>query len=1100
MPAFAGDCQSYIRSPAMKYRLQDLIDTEHFKNLLERLHKIHLFPSAIMDNDGNIVMAIGWQDVCIRFHRKNKECEKFCIHCDEYIMSHLRKVNSVVSYRCPHGLVENAMPIIIEGVHYGNFFTGQFFLEAPDLDFFRERAKRYGFDQDAYLAAVKKAPVWTQEQLNSYLLFIKELISIISESGLKKLKEIETGRKIAESKELADTILLRMHDGFIISNPQDGRIVDVNDALCSMLGYTRDELLKLSVAEVEANDSPEVIAQRFQYIIENGSAHFESRFRRKDGDIIDVDAAVTYLQNRQLFFGFHRDITERKRAEEALRESETWLSISLEAGHAGAWEWNLESDEIHFDARFHAMLGYEPGELPHSLVEWARYHHPDDPPELWSKTDVYIRSESQVYENEHRIRTKAGTWLWVFTRGKIVKLSATGSARLLIGIAINITERKRAEEALKESESKLSGIIEFLPDATFVIDFEGRVIAWNQAMEQMTGVLKEEMIGRGNHEYSIPFYGRRRPLLIDLALLPDEEFEINHYEGVYRIGDTLNAEAYVPETYQGKGASLQGTSTRLRDASGNIVGAIESIRDISNLKHAEKVLRESEEKFRLLVENSNDIIYTLTNDGIFSFVSPAWTTLLGHPTPEVVGKPIQFYIHPDDVAWCQAFMERMIATGQRQEGVEYRVRHADGSWRWHTSNGVTIKDVSGSVVGFEGIARDITEQKQAGEEREKLKAQLLQSQKMEAVGRLAGGVAHDFNNMLGIILGHAELAMEIDPHNPLHPVLEEIHKAGKRSADLTRQLLAFARKQTVAPKVLDLNVIVEGMLKMLRRLIGEDISLSWNPGADLHQIRIDPTQIDQILANLCVNARDAIADVGKVTIETSNMEFDEDYCADHPDYTPGAYVALAVSDNGCGMDKETLSKLFEPFFTTKALGKGTGLGLSTVYGIVKQNNGFINIYSEPGEGTTFRIYLPSHEGKTTHITADKSLEPAEIGTETILLVEDEPAILELSKSILERLGYTVLDSLTPSDAIRIAHEHPGQIHLLLTDVVMPEMNGRDLAKHLFSLHPDIKHMFMSGYTSNVIAHHGVLDEGVHFIQKPFSLKDLAVKVREALDH
>jgi CheY-like chemotaxis protein len=371
---------------------------------------------------------------------------------------------------------------------------------------------------------------------------------------------------------------------------------------------------------------------------------------------------------------------------------------------------------------------------------------------------------------------------------------------------------------------------------------------------------------------------------------------------------------------------------------------------------------------------------------------------------------------------------------------------------------------------------------------------------MEAVGRLAGGVAHDFNNMLGIILGHTEMVLDqLEPTDPLSADLREIRKAAERSANLTRQLLAFARKQTVAPKVLDLNEAVQGMLNMLRRLIGEDIDLSWLPGADVWPVKVDPSQIDQILANLCVNARDAIADVGKLTIETENVAFDEAYCARHGGFVPGKYVLLAVSDNGSGMDEETQNRLFEPFFTTKELGKGTGLGLATVYGIVKQNNGFINVYSEPCHGTSFKIYIPRHAGQPVE---DRKASTAEIPKgrgETVLLVEDEPAILNMTTKMLERQGYTVLAASAPGEALRLAEEHSGEIHLLMTDVVMPEMNGRDLAQNLFSLHPNLKALFMSGYTANVIAHHGVLDEGVDFIQKPFSVKTLAEKVREVLD-
>jgi CheY-like chemotaxis protein len=343
------------------------------------------------------------------------------------------------------------------------------------------------------------------------------------------------------------------------------------------------------------------------------------------------------------------------------------------------------------------------------------------------------------------------------------------------------------------------------------------------------------------------------------------------------------------------------------------------------------------------------------------------------------------------------------------------------------------------------------------------------------------------------------MLMQLPPGDPHLGDLEEIQKAAKRSADLTRQLLAFARKQTISPRVLNLNDTVEGMLRMLRRLIGEDIHLVWQPDADLWPVKMDPAQIDQILVNLCVNARDVISGTGKVTIETENVVLDEDYCAAHADFHPGAYVMLAVSDDGCGMDRETLDKVFDPFFTTKEVGKGTGLGLSTVYGIVKQNDGFINVYSELRKGTTFKIYIPRHEGD---LAAAEVAKPSEIPRgqgETVLLVEDDPGILSMGKKMLERLGYRVIMGATPEDAVEQAQGSAGPVHLLVTDVVMPQMSGKDLAEKIKTFQPGIRVLFMSGYTANVIAHHGVLDDTVHFMEKPFSLNVLAQKVREVLE-
>ena len=361
-------------------------------------------------------------------------------------------------------------------------------------------------------------------------------------------------------------------------------------------------------------------------------------------------------------------------------------------------------------------------------------------------------------------------------------------------------------------------------------------------------------------------------------------------------------------------------------------------------------------------------------------------------------------------------------TGQPVNTGEYQVTCRDGSVRVCELYASFLPDAL--VVVF----NDITERKRAEAEEARLEAQLRQAQKMESVGRLAGGVAHDFNNMLGVILGHAELALKrLDPAQPLHADLEEVRKAAVRSADLTRQLLAFARQQTIAPIVLDVNAAVAATLNMLRRLIGEEIDLRWRPQADLWPILMDPSQIDQVLANLCVNSRDAIAGVGRVTIETVHRSLTEEYCAAHPGFTPGDYVVLAVSDDGCGMDENVLSHLFEPFFTTKGLGQGTGLGLATVYGIVKQNNGSIHVYSEPGRGTTIRIYLPRHVAGPGQGRAPGATAPESRGHETILLVEDEAAILRLATRMLTMQGYTVLAAGTPGEAVRLASEHTGEI-------------------------------------------------------------------------
>ncbi|MDD5167622.1 MAG: PAS domain S-box protein [Syntrophales bacterium] len=642
---------------------------------------------------------------------------------------------------------------------------------------------------------------------------------------------------------------------------------------------------------------------------------------------------------------------------------------------------------------------------------------------------------------------------------------------------------KAIETALLEAEEKYRNIVENAQEGIFRSTPQGTFLMVNPSFARRAGYdSPEEMIAEGKE-------------IQMLYVNPEDRIQIRHLLETEGIVTGFEAEF---QRRDGEKIWVSINVRAVKDGTGKIMYFEGTTENITERKQWEKALQESRENFRRSLDESPLGVRIVSEEGETLYANRVILDIFGYIDMEEwrTNPAVNRYTERSYAEFKARREKRRLG---RDDFPEYEIEivRKDGALRhlqvWRKSifwNGKSHYQV---------IYRDITQSKLAEEEKAKLQNQLLQSQKIESIGRLAGGVAHDFNNMLGVILGHVEMALEqVDPAQPLHANLQEIRKAAERSADLTRRLLAFARKQTIAPKVIDINKTVKGMLEMLRRLIGEDIHLIWLPAGNLWPIKVDPSQIDQLLANLCVNARDAIAGVGKVTIETGNVSFDEAYCDDHIGFVPGDYVLLAVSDNGCGMDKEVQSNLFEPFFTTKAVGEGTGLGLAMVYGIVKQNSGFINVYSEPHQGTTFRIYLPRHIGKAEQVRTEGPQETVMRGHETVLVVEDEPAILDLSRLMLEKQGYRVLTAGAPGEAIRLAGEHAGEIHLLMTDVVMPEMNGRDLAKKLLSLYPNLKRLFMSGYTANVIAHHGVLDEGVYFIQKPFSVKDLAAKVRDAL--
>lgn len=515
-----------------------------------------------------------------------------------------------------------------------------------------------------------------------------------------------------------------------------------------------------------------------------------------------------------------------------------------------------------------------------------------------------------------------------------------------------------------------------------------------------------------------------------------------------------------------------------------------------NLQQARFIADEKKSKANLLrlstaIEQSPEAIVITDVNGTIQYVNPGFEKITGYVIDEALGQSMRVLKSGRHEEAFYQDLWKTISGGKTWTG-RFVNKRKNGTFYTEDATISPVLDETRTITNYVAVKRDITEHLA-------LTAQFEQSQKMELVGRLAGGVAHDFNNMLQAILGHTEMALEhLDTALPVFADLLEVRKAAERSANLTQQLLTFARKQTIAPKIVDLNETVEGLLKMLRRLIGEDIDLIWNPGNNLPAIKIDPSQLDQILTNLCVNSQDAIEGVGKITIETDIASFNEIWCGEHPEVKPGDFVQLAVSDTGCGMNSETLGHLFEPFFTTKPIGKGTGLGLATVYGVVSQNNGFILVSSELGHGTTFKIYFPRQVEKPI-VTQEKSaIQTTGHGTETILLVEDEPAILGMTTNMLTRMGYTVMSAARPDEAIRLAQESHKHIDLLITDVVMPEMNGRDLASNLHTLYPGLKCLFMSGYTADVISNNGVLDEGMHFIQKPFSMRELEVKIREVL--
>ncbi len=627
----------------------------------------------------------------------------------------------------------------------------------------------------------------------------------------------------------------------------------------------------------------------------------------------------------------------------------------------------------------------------------------------------------------------------------------------------------------EKSLSLLQGITEGTTDAIFVKDLQGRYRMMNSAGARFLGRQGEEVIGKNDVDLFSQESGRQ-------IMERDREVVQSGEMQTYEEGGTAGGVARIYLSNKGP----------FRDPNGEIVGLLGICRDITDRKRAEEEIRVSQRRLQIHLENTPLAAIEWDTEFRVASWNPAAEHIFGYSRAEVMGRHGSFIVPPQFREHVDRVWRDLLALKGGARSTNDNITR-DGrviSCEWYNT---PLVDDSGRVLGVASLVQDVTE-------RVALEERLRQSQKMEAVGRLAGGIAHDFNNLLTVILGYSQLLTDgLPAGSRLADSTTQIKSAADRAAGITRQLLAFSRKTILSPRLIDLNHVMLNLDSMLRRLIGEDIEVLVVPARDLGTVKADPGQIEQVLMNLALNARDAMPNGGKLTLETSNVEIDEGYAQEHRSVIPGRYVMLAVSDTGVGMSSDTKAHIFEPFYTTKELGKGTGLGLSTVYGIVKQSGGYVWVYSEPDQGTTFKIYLPRVDQPAQPLSTEKRITGIQRGTETILLVEDDPQLNQLASSVLTHCGYRVLAAANPEEGLALCSTHPHDIHLLVTDVVMPKMNGRQLAEEVARIRPRVKLLYVSGYTSNAIVHYGVLDDGLWFLPKPFSLAALVAKVREVLD-
>jgi PAS domain S-box-containing protein len=797
--------------------------------------------------------------------------------------------------------------------------------------------------------------------------------------------------------------------------------------------------------------------------------------------MIELDATFSPLRDTTgrivQVVGSGIDITERKRAEDALRASEAFLRMSQRVARVGSWEWDLRSSRVRWSDEMHLIYGTTPEQFDGTLEAAVRFTHPDDLPAVQTTIEDILQG-GPPRPIEYRIIKPSGEICQLWGHGEVT-VQVAGRTALVTGTVMDITERLRAEQQIRDSEHRLRAILEAEPECVKLLAEDATLLSMNRAGLAMIDAESEsEVLGQ------------------NICHLVRSEFREGFMALMRRVlaGETGTFEFQI-DSFKGTTRWLETNATPFRNEKGRIVAVLAVTRNVTERKNLETQLLDSRHMLMTVLNSIPQGVFWKDSRsryiGCNAVVARAFgmqrpEDLIGktdHEIPSLRREEADYFIQKD---------REMMASGLPILGIIETATLADGRTVWLETNKLPLRDADGKVIGVLGTWQDITERKS-------LEDQLRQSQKMEAFGQLAGGVAHDFNNLLTVISGFSDvLLMNLPTQSPIRDSVKSIREAGERAASLTRQLLAFSRKTVLEPKVLDVNTVVSETEKMLRRTIGEDILLTAVLDPSIRSIKADPNQIVQVLMNLAVNARDAMPKGGKLTIETGNVFLDQQYADTHADTKPGLNVMLAVSDTGCGMTPEVKARIFEPFFTTKGVGEGTGLGMAVVHGIVKQSGGTIDVYSEAGIGTTFKLYFPA--AAETISTPDSQQEDKGLrGIETVLLVEDEDGVRGLALIVLQTYGYKVLAASSGKEAMQIVENRPEHIDLLITDVVMPGMDGPDLVEAIRSQLPQMKILFLSGYTDDAVIRHGILHEKVNFLQKPFTPQMLARKVREVLD-
>ena len=896
----------------------------------------------------------------------------------------------------------------------------------------------------------------------------------------RRAAELETENarlreKLQHSEDLFSKIFHASSNVMAIHTVKEGRYVDLNEACAKLGGFRREELIGRRMEEfdlLQDFELKEMVARKLQD--EGRINNIISKIRTKAGDIRTVlfSADPVTINNEPCLLGVSVDITEQEREASALRQSEEKYRMLVENSLQGLTI--VQNEHLVFcNSTYAAMMGSSVDELLRlTQEELDGLVHPDDLASVRNRFKDQIAGKYVDPRFEYRGLRRDGTMIWVEMYASPIEYNESPAIQ---SVYIDITERKKAENALRESEERFRLLAETIDEIFWIFDEDGKGTAYlSPAYDRIWGYPREAVLKNPD------------PFIMEMVLPDDRNVVIANRE-LLISGQSVSYEYRIIRP-DGSVRNIWDRAYPILDKKGRVYRTVGVGQDVTEWRRAEEALKEAKEYLNRIINCIGDPIFVKDREHKIVLANDAMCTFIGVKREELLGSALM----PPGVEKSLWEQEELVFETGREFLTEDILTDDQGNSRSVMTKKSLLMDKNGNKQ-IVGVLRDITEHK-------RLEAQFLQSQKMEAVGVLAGGVAHDFNNLLNVINGYAELMLDsLEDSDPMRAELNQIHDAGQRAAILTSQLLDFGRKQILQPEVFDLNQVLAGMSSMLRRMIGEDIEMIFNAQPAPAMINADPAKVQQVVMNLVVNARDAMPEGGRLTIETASMDLRDDYVSGQPVAKPGPYVLLTISDTGIGMDPGTQAHIFEPFFTTKAKGKGTGLGLSTVYGIVKQSDGFLWVFSEPEKGTTIRAYFPKSEDKAAETHADSKSDSAFIGVETVLLVEDEAAVRSLTSRVLRQRGYHVLEAADGVEALSLSRDYGQEIDLVLTDVVMPGMGGKALVSRLQEIRPLVKTLFISGYTDNAISHHGILDSDVAFLQKPFTLEGLACKVREVLD-